>query len=106
MTESGWSAYEYYIVARQAFASTLEALTYNNQENIVTEEFGTSYGSKTTPYSEVPTGSYWTPCDIIPFDASQNICKIEERFNQRQAVPMRLLPAPGSRAWWHFQWQP
>lgn len=81
MTESGWSAYEYYIVARQAFASTLEALTYNNQENIVTEEFGTSYGSKTTPYSEVPTGSYWTPCDIIPFDASQNICKIEERFN-------------------------
>lgn len=81
MTESGWSAYEYYIVARQAFASTLEALTYNNQENIITEEFGTSYGSKTTPYSEVPTGSYWTPCDIIPFDASQNIAKIEERFN-------------------------
>lgn len=84
ITESGWSAYQYSVTFRMVDAPTLEGLTYYNHENVITEKFETSWGAGTTPYDNVPTGAYWTPGGITPFDASQRICRLKPGFNHER----------------------
>lgn len=83
---SGMSAYEFFIDTYAArVQGDLDGLTYTNFESVVSDNFST-WRSKITPYSKVPTGAYWAPMDLLDFDASLNVYGIVDRFNDEKLI--------------------
>lgn len=78
---SGFSAYEFYIAVHAVrVPNGLEGLTYTNFESVIQNRYDT-WARKATPYSDVPTGTYWAAIDLMDFDANLNVYEVEDRIN-------------------------
>lgn len=78
---SGFSAYEFYIAVHAVrVPNGLDGLTYTNFESVIQNRYDT-WARKATPYSDVPTGTYWAAIDLMEFDANFNVYEVEDRIN-------------------------
>lgn len=91
--ESGWSAYDFYIAVHAVRVSNgLAGLTYTNFESVIQNRYDT-WARKTTPYSDVPTGTYWAAIDLMDFDANFNVYEVEDRINNEKLTFQGVMGA-------------